>query len=140
MLKQLFIGSITMGLIILIHAEMLAFYYQHSKYLRSMTKHLKGRLKNSTMIVISVFWVLFAITIEVWLWAIMLLIVKAVPGLEPAVYFAIVCFTTLGFGDMILTEEWRILSAMIATSGMLIFGWSTAFLFDVMQTIHNGKR
>ncbi|MGH1349693.1 MAG: ion channel [Methyloligellaceae bacterium] len=140
MLKQLFIGSITMGLIILIHAEMLALYYQHSKYLRSFTKHLKGRLKNSTMIVISVFWVLFAITIEVWLWAIVLLLLSAVTGLEPAVYFAIVCFTTLGFGDMILTEEWRILSAMIATSGMLIFGWSTAFLFDVMQTIHNGKR
>ncbi len=113
MLKQLFIGSVAMGLIILIHAEMLAIYYQHSGHLKTLTRRLKGRLKNSSIIVISVFWVLFAITVEVWLWGTVLLLIGAVDGLEPAVYFAIVCFTTLGFGDMILTEEWRILSAIL---------------------------
>ena len=70
--------------------------------------------------------VLATMTIEVWLWALVLIATGAVAGLEPAVYFALVCFTTLGFGDITLPQEWRLLSALIGANGFLMFGWSTA--------------
>jgi hypothetical protein len=52
---------------------------------------------------------------------------------EEAVYFSLVTFTTLGYGDIILDEKWRILSGMAALNGMLLVGWSTALLFTVVQ-------
>ncbi len=77
--------------------------------------------------------VLLTMTIEVWLWAFVLLATGAVTGLEPAVYFALVCFTTLGFGDITLPTEWRLLSALIGANGFLMFGWSTAFMVELIR-------
>lgn len=140
MIKQLIIGSLTMGLAVLIHAEMLALYQPFAKTMMKWLKPFNGRFRYRAMIVGSVFWVLLAMTVETWLWAIVLLIADTVNSIETAVYFALVCFTTLGFGDIILKEEWRILSAMIAVNGMLIFGWSTAFMFEVMRENYKHRR
>ena len=77
--------------------------------------------------------VLATVTIEVWVWALVLLLTGAVDALEPAVYFALVCFTTLGFGDITLPVEWRLLSALIGANGFLMFGWSTAFMVELIR-------
>ena len=77
--------------------------------------------------------VLFTMTVVVWVWAFVLMSTGAVPGLEPAVYFALVCFTTLGFGDITLPTEWRLLSALIGANGFLMFGWSTAFMVELIS-------
>ena len=53
--------------------------------------------------------------------------------MQPAVYFSLVCFTTLGFGDITLPVEWRLLSALIGANGFLLFGWSTAYMFELMR-------
>ena len=58
-----------------------------------------------------------------------------VPDFETAFYFSFVAFTTLGLGDVTLKPPWRIMSAMEAADGMLLFGWSTAFLFAVVQRV-----
>jgi len=52
---------------------------------------------------------------------------------EDAVYFSLVTFTTLGYGDVTLDERWRILSGAEAVNGILLAGWSTALLFTVVQ-------
>ena len=51
-------------------------------------------------------------------------------ALEPAVCFSLVAYTTLGFGDVTLDEDWRILSGLTAANGFLVFGWSTAFQLE----------
>jgi hypothetical protein len=54
--------------------------------------------------------------------------------LEKATYFSIVTFTTLGYGDISLSEhEWRLLSGIEALTGILLVGWTTAFLFTILQ-------
>jgi len=46
----------------------------------------------------------------------------------------VVTFTTLGYGDITLPEqEWRMLSGIEALNGILLVGWTTAFLFAVVQ-------
>ena len=65
---------------------------------------------------------LAVVTCGVWIWALSLLEFGAFPNLESAVYFALVAFTTLGLGDMVAPQEWRILSAMAAVNGFLSFG------------------
>ena len=72
-------------------------------------------------------------TIEVWLYAGAYLVIGALPDLETAVYFSTVSFTTIGYGDVVLSQQWRLVGAIEGANGLLLFGWSTAFLFSVIS-------
>ena len=76
--------------------------------------------------------------IEVTVWAItynLLPNLDQPDSFEEAVYFSMVTFTSLGYGDVVITARWRLLSGIQATAGLLIFGWSTAVLFAVVQRL-----
>jgi voltage-gated potassium channel Kch len=68
-------------------------------------------------------------------WAGAYLRVGAIEGLEAALYFSIVTFTTLGYGDITLNTDWRLLASFQAASGIIIFGWTTALLVAVAQRV-----
>ncbi len=70
-------------------------------------------------------------TIEIWLYAVAFLLVGALPDFETALYFSTTSFTTLGYGDVVLDRHWRLFGAIEGANGLLLFGWSTAFLFSV---------
>lgn len=70
-------------------------------------------------------------TIEIWLYAYGFLAVGALPDFESALYFSTASFTTLGYGDVVLDHRWRLLGAIEGANGLLLFGWSTAFLFSI---------
>lgn len=80
-------------------------------------------------------WLLIAIAISVWLWTFCLLALGTFTEIEPAMYFSLVSFTTLGFGDIILEKQWRILSGLMAANGLLIFGLTTAILVDFLARL-----
>jgi len=74
--------------------------------------------------------------VEAFIWAITLLVlpaVTAVQSLEQALYYSMVTFTTLGYGDITLNPEVRLLSGVEAMNGILLIGWSTAIFFAVLQ-------
>lgn len=75
---------------------------------------------------------------EVGIWAVAYLFLPSVDSLntlEEAVYFSTVTFASLGYGDIVIEGPWRLLSAIQAMNGLLIFGWSTALLFAVVERI-----
>jgi hypothetical protein len=45
---------------------------------------------------------------------------------------AFVNYTTLGYGDVTPLAKWRLLGPMTAMNGVLMFGWSTALMFEVL--------
>ena len=78
--------------------------------------------------------------IEIWIWAIFYYFtasIQEIPTLEAALYFSTSSFTTVGFGDLVLSEEWRLLSSFESTNGMILFGWSTAFIFELIRHVYN---
>jgi len=75
-------------------------------------------------------WLIAALSVSVWIWAGTYIGLGAFTALEPALYFSVVAFTTLGFGDLILAEPWRLLSGISAANGLILFGLSTAFLVE----------
>jgi hypothetical protein len=78
----------------------------------------------------------FLHTVEIMVWAGVyqaLVPVSELPDFETAVYFSFVTFTTLGNGDITLSEGWRLLSGIQALNGILLVGWSTALMFAVVQ-------
>ncbi|TXH99634.1 MAG: two pore domain potassium channel family protein [Pseudorhodobacter sp.] len=84
-------------------------------------------------------WVLGVITAGVWVWAMAYYRVGAFGTLEEAVYFSLVCFTTLGFGDLLMPQEWRLLAGMEAANGFLNFGLLTALLIEALRQIRLGQ-
>lgn len=74
---------------------------------------------------------MIAHTLEVLVWALVYRGIGAAQG--DFVYFAFVNYTTLGYGDITPTEAWRLTGPMTAMNGILMFGWSTAVLFEVLR-------
>jgi Ion channel len=72
-------------------------------------------------------------TLEVFVWALAYAIVGAAPAGSDLLYFAFVNYTTLGYGDITPTQAWRLTGPMTAMNGILMFGWSTAVLFEVLR-------
>ena len=70
---------------------------------------------------------------EVAVWALAYGIVGAAPPGTDFIYFAFVNYTTLGYGDVTPAERWILLGPMTAMNGVLLFGWSTAVIFEVLR-------
>ena len=136
MVIQLVAGAAVIILSIFIHVGFaLAALGAMRRYLQKPIKKNKLSEIGSALVLVTI-WLLGAHTAGVWLWSFAFLLLGIFDALEPAVYFALVAYTTLGFGDILLTEEWRILSGMTAVNGMLLFGFSAAFLFEVFRNVH----
>ena len=85
--------------------------------------------------------ILFLATItEAGLWAAVYVYAGVIEGFEKAMYFSVVTFTTLGYGDISLGRYWRILTSSPAAAGILIFGWSTAIIVAALQRIYRAER
>ena len=70
---------------------------------------------------------------EVLVWALAYAIIDAAPAGADLVYFALVNYTTLGYGDVTPMARWHLLGPMAAMNGVLLFGWSTAVIFQVLR-------
>ncbi|WP_439816887.1 potassium channel family protein [Zavarzinia sp. CC-PAN008] len=75
-------------------------------------------------------------TLEVWLWAAVFLAIGAFSRVEDALYFSVSTFATVGYGDVVLLHDWRLLGAMEGINGFLLIGWSTAYL--IAASIRHG--
>ena len=77
--------------------------------------------------------------IEVLVWAFVYLWLNAIQGVEQAFYFSMVTFTTLGYGDVVLDQQWRLLSSFEAANGIIMFGWTTAIVMAVVHHVYFSK-
>jgi hypothetical protein len=79
------------------------------------------------------------VTVSVWIWAFAFWVLNLFGTMEESVYFALVTYTTLGFGDVLLDHDWRLLSGLAATNGLLNFGLLTALLVEALRHIRRGQ-
>ena len=134
MINQLFIGSLLIALSIIIE---IFFIYTAVKFMRpkaSKKADISLAIMMSYLTGITL-WMLFAFSIVSWVWAMTLLILGAMPELEQALYFSMVALTSLGFGDIVLGQDWRILSGMMAANGLVLFGLNTAVIVETLRGI-----
>jgi Ion channel len=72
--------------------------------------------------------------LEITVWSVAYELLGVTPENSDTLYFAFVNYTTLGYGDVLPVARWRLLGPMAAMNGVLLFGWSTAVIFQVLWT------
>jgi hypothetical protein len=128
-----------MVLTIIIHALFMVAGTKATKWRRSRFGHVRKEMEKAVLLSVLTVWMFLAIVLEAGLWALLYLfdpLVTALPDLETAFYFSMVTFTTLGYGDVVLTGPWRTLASIQAANGVIIFGWTTALIFYFIQHIY----
>jgi len=132
MLCQLLVGATVSICTIIIHAAVMATVVHVVHALRAK-KPLTPWLHLTSIMIATVSVLMVAHVGEVIVWSLAYAIVDAAAAGADLVYFAFVNYTTLGYGDIIPVERWRLLGPMTAMNGILLFGWSTAVIVDVLR-------
>ncbi|KAA0114899.1 two pore domain potassium channel family protein [Methylobacterium sp. P1-11] len=131
MLAQLAVGAGASICCITVHSLMMAVV------LRVARSHTRIRGYSS----VSLSWVMSSVvcvlmaahTLEVMIWALLYKLVGVAPAGSDLLYFAFVNYTTLGYGDIMPVARWRLLGPAAAMNGILLFGWSTAVIFEALR-------
>ena len=76
---------------------------------------------------------LVAHLIEMAVWAVLFVMCREFSDFGTAYYHSAVNYTTLGYGDIVMSASWRLLGPLEATNGLLLFGVTTAMVFAIMQ-------
>ncbi len=138
MLINIFIGLIVIGITVTIQGYGTNFWLNHIfiKYYQLPIDTFKK--KSPKLLIFTAFFLLLLHFIESGIWAFTFYILPSITEfetLEKAIYFSLVTFTTLGYGEITISSTNRLLAGFEAINGILLIGWSTAFMFSVVQHI-----
>jgi anaerobic C4-dicarboxylate transporter len=129
---QLLIASAMVAANIIVHllglSLLLALMRRHGGHLVT-----KQAAIQQAFILVGVAFGLFALhTIEIWGYAILFYAIGATQTFEAALYYSTATYSTIGYGDVVLDHNWRILGAIEGGNGVILLGWSTAFFVSVV--------
>jgi len=129
------INALVVAVVVLIHNEVLI-----------RLSGVLGRMRQSHhfRLIVAVFGVLLAHTIQVWIFAAVYYFMHHADGwgaltgnfngsLPDCVYFSFTTFTTLGYGDIEAIGHLRHLTGIEGLTGLVLITWSASFLFVEMQ-------
>ena len=132
MLRQYLVGATASVCNIAIHAVVMVAVIKVMRIADELaTSHQTLRLIAVMIATVTV--LMIAHLAEVLVWSLIYAIVSAAPAGTDLIYFAFVNYTTLGYGDVTPVERWHLLGPMTAMNGVLLFGWSTAVIFEVLR-------
>jgi len=132
---QILIGLLIIVLTTIIHAGgmMAGMRLFISEYGRRLGA---GPMLSRAMLMAALILILVIATlIEASIWAGVYTVIGAISDFETSLYFSMVTYTTLGFGDVVLMEDWRLLSSIEAANGIIMFAWSTALIVVAIRQV-----
>lgn len=131
MIENLALATAMVCLTVVIHFTGL-FSLMHLLRMRGHQFRVRESLIGQGSLIVTVVLGIFAThTAEIWAYAFVFELIGAIDRFEAALYFSTVNFTTLGYGDIVLDERWRLFAAIEGANGLILIGWSTAFLLSV---------
>jgi Ion channel len=135
MLTVISLAALIVALCLFLHVTglllMAEWVLQHREYLERT-----GSMRRSMFLLIVLFSGVMVLHIsETCMWAVFYYTQELFKDLETSVYFSLTSYTTIGYGDVLLPERWRLLGAIEGVSGVLLCGVSTAFMFAVISAM-----
>jgi Ion channel len=132
---SLAVGAIPTALTILIHALAVMATVNFVRRERRLGRAGVNFWNDLGIVTLAISFALAAHLVDIALWAVLFRICGEFPGLGTAYYHSAVNYTTLGYGDLVMTPTWRMLGPLEAADGMLMFGVSTAIIFALTQRL-----
>ena len=132
MLRQYLVGATASVCNIVIHALVMVVVIKVARVADEFATS-RQTLRLIAVMIATVTVLMIAHLAEVLVWSLIYLITSAAPAGTDLVYFAFVNYTTLGYGDVTPVVRWHLLGPMTAMNGVLLFGWSTAVIFEVLR-------
>lgn len=134
--QQILLGTALLTFSALVHVGAIALSIPYfSKLAKTLDMAKRRRLHAAGFLTFAVFVLVLAHTIQVWTWSATFLRMTDLPDMASSFYFTTVTYTTLGYGDIVLDENARVLATFCAITGLLTFGISTAFLVGVLSRV-----
>ena len=134
MLRQLLVGAAVSLGNIAIHALVMTAVVKVSLAVSSR-KPSGHSLALMSVMIATVSVLMAAHACEVAVWALAYRIFEVIPENVGFMYFAFVNYSTLGYGDITPVKDWQLLGPLTAMNGILLFGWSTAVMFEVLRRV-----
>src|SRR3974390_3547954 len=134
MIRQLLVGGVVSVINIAVHAVVMTILVTMARTVGTKDKSYRHPALFLIAVMIPTVSVLMAAhVVEVIVWSLAYSIVDAAPADANLTYFAFVNYTTLGYGDILPVARWRMLGPITALNGVLLIGWSTAVIFEVLR-------
>jgi len=138
MLLNIFIGLVIIGITIAIHGYGTRFWINYLLKKYSQSPIVSFDQRTVRMLIYTALFLLSLNFLEAIIWGFTYYLLPGIiefEDLEKAIYFSLVTFTTLGYGEITISSTNRILSGIEAMNGVLLLGWTTAMMFSVLQFI-----
>jgi hypothetical protein len=135
MLLNILIAMVLIAITIAIHANAMLLALKVTG-IAGFSSKLSNIMKHPVLKICIIMMIMFlASVIEVLIWAVTYLVLQTLQGFEHSFYFSMVTFTSLGYGDIVLQDRWRLLASFEAANGVIMFGWTTAVVMAVIRQI-----
>ena len=138
-LLPLLVGSLAILCTILVHSPALMASLRLFRRERQLGLAGSGFLTDLGLVVLTISFALVAHLVEIALWAVIFVMCGEFKSFTIAYYHSAVNYTTLGYGDLIMTPSWRLLGPLESADGALMFGVSTAMIFAIAQRLAHAK-
>ena len=128
MLRILMVGAPVMLLCLVLQSVFVTMALRHYAKFRVPPKYRPSPWRNISLLAVIMMLVTAGSLLQVMIWAVLFVSIGEFDRLEPALYYSAVNFSTLGYGDIVMSERWRLLGPLEAFNGILMFGVSTALM------------
>lgn len=133
MLENLLLAGTLIVVCVLIHFGGLLLLMRALRLSAARVRRNNNMMGHAGVTLAIIVGLLAILSVEIWIYALTYLAIGAIPDLKTALYFSVTTFSTVGYGDVVLHEHWRLFGSTEAVTGLIMFGWSTAFLFSIMS-------
>jgi len=135
MLRELAFAFLLVAVCVVIHTAGLVIFFDWLLKQRAMIEQHSSMLSYALLLIL-----VFAVTIllhlaDTAIWAAFYYSRHLFADFETSFYFSVGSYTTIGYGDVVLPQRWRLLGGIEGVSGVLLCGLSTAFIFAVVNAL-----
>ena len=138
MILSILIGLFAIGITVVMQGHGTLYWIKRFDRYNAESGHDSYRKNSFRLIVSTASFLIVLHLLQSALWAIIYLVLPGITEFdtfEKALYFSMVTFTTLGYGEITMASDNRILAGLEAINGIILIGWSTAFMFAVFAEV-----
>jgi hypothetical protein len=133
---RLFTGFGLMAICVAVHAGGVTWALRHLRPRAESPLRFWGE---TWLFITAAVWMVALHLIEICVWAGFYSWQGAFVDLKSSVYFSAVTYTTTGYGDLVLPEQWRLHGSVEALTGILMCGWSTGFFMAIVGRVYASR-